>query len=1133
MVLSLVIKKNKLTNYIMLTTLLVTLLVSSYQPNTATAATPLSLKWTGYVSGSAEALLIADVRSDIPGEEIFHAGSGGRVTCLNGRTGAQLWSKPISGIGDTCQIHMDDFDNDGNLEIVVPLQHPAGVYILHAEDGNIMFSENSLGGGRIDSSPVSGDIDNDGYPELYVGIMAYETQPETGKIIHYEWSSTANRMVERGRVQVWHPCAGGLSLSDTDNDGRVELYMNERDAYFGDGSWGRGIVSFWADTLEVRWQVYSWGASSNIPMLADVNKDGILDVVTTDLDNSVCVLNSTDGHPLKNYAGVILSGSGTGERRNHYQSSIYDFDADGNLEIASGDGFEGEYDFVTVWDLWDWKLDAMIDTTKAVMAGEVSAGGRTWKGPTFGEVTGDGLMDMLVVTYDHLKNSNKGTLQIYNHNYELVHVNTGLVHRAIDAVVQDVDRNDGGLNEVLVLTQGGVVYCFDTLGISEELQGRERVRSEVQFYSESRNGASEFIPYERPYPDVGNPLPEKGAVGVSTHLASLSFSLNHPYGELMDYVITSSPHIASATVKDIGNGQRSVSVNGPLAENTLYHWQIVATDESGHVTAKDYSFTTEPYLPNNVPTQATPDLVGGSILENLVAAPQETVDADGDTITNIYNWQKDGVSIASINLPFDTRTEPVDEYSGFATTKDYAYGTSGSVFGARWVPDGKVGGAYSFDGNDFIRIEETNNRFDGGGSRNAMSIECWVKATMLTNTERLILKQNRYDDNDVGQPRSYRLDYRNSGSQLEFTWQVGIGPLREEGEYTTYTLGPYNITSGISDWHHIVCTYKSGIGLRLYVDGIEATNELNQTYSGNILNTNGPFEIAFGRGNDFAGLVDEVRLYPYEISSFMVNQRYLDTKDGQSSNSSIPMHDLEVGDQWTCQITPNDGFTDGETSSTNTKTIKEASNTPPEASNLKIIPSSPLTDEDLLANYTYFDADGHSEKDSVISWFRDGAFVTAGALLPSNFTSGGEKWTFTVTPNDGFDYGTTVGPSTPVLIMTPEPTPSTTPTATPMPTSSPTPTSEPTPSPTPNPTPTITPTPTPIQSPSPSPTNTATPEPTLPPTYPPNKTQNPTERPNETPSSTPAVFELSISITMAILVVTAVLALFGRKSIRH
>ena len=80
--------------------------------------------------------------------------------------------------------------------------------------------------------------------------------------------------------------------------------------------------------------------SSNIPMLADVNKDGIVDVVTTDLKSGVCVLNSTNGHPLTNADGTLLYQTRINGRHNHYQSSIYDIDGDGNLEVLSGDGYE-------------------------------------------------------------------------------------------------------------------------------------------------------------------------------------------------------------------------------------------------------------------------------------------------------------------------------------------------------------------------------------------------------------------------------------------------------------------------------------------------------------------------------------------------------------------------------------------------------------------------------------------------------------------------------------------------------------------------------------------------------------------------------------------------------------------------
>jgi len=317
----------------------------------------LSPKWVGFVSGGGQSLVTADVLTDPahPGEEVFHAGgpiqsdfvTPGRVTCLNGHDGFQIWNTTIFGIGDTTALTMADIEGDGRLEIVVTLQAPAGLHILNAEDGSLLWSapgyyNGCIGyitpiGGRIEGNSIVGDIDDNGYPDIFIGVMAYLQQPNTGKILHYEWDPSLETIVERGRVLVWHPCAGGLSLSDTDNDGVFELYMNERSSHADDGGWGRGLLSFWADNLTERWALYDWEASSEIPMLADVNKDGILDVVSANLNTGICVLNSTDGQPLKNSEGTILFNASLGVIHNHFQASIYDIDGDSNLEILCAD----------------------------------------------------------------------------------------------------------------------------------------------------------------------------------------------------------------------------------------------------------------------------------------------------------------------------------------------------------------------------------------------------------------------------------------------------------------------------------------------------------------------------------------------------------------------------------------------------------------------------------------------------------------------------------------------------------------------------------------------------------------------------------------------------------------------------
>jgi hypothetical protein len=134
-------------------------------------------------------------------------------------------------------MQMADLDLDGKMEIMVALQMPSGLYVLNAEDGSILWNapgvnggyagyftrsaiSSTILGGRIDGSGVVADTDRDGTPDIFIGVMGYEKDPTTGAIIHLEWNGST--FVERGRTQVWHPCAGGLSMGDTDNDGTPE-----------------------------------------------------------------------------------------------------------------------------------------------------------------------------------------------------------------------------------------------------------------------------------------------------------------------------------------------------------------------------------------------------------------------------------------------------------------------------------------------------------------------------------------------------------------------------------------------------------------------------------------------------------------------------------------------------------------------------------------------------------------------------------------------------------------------------------------------------------------------------------------------------------------------------------------------
>ncbi len=122
----------------------------------------------------------------------------------------------------------------------------------------------------------------------------------------------------------WRACSGGLSLGDTDNDGVFELYQGDRDMDYRDGGYGKGVKSYWADDLTERWIRLDDLTSSQAPVLADVNGDGIKDVITG-MYGVQWVLDSSNGEVIEFWSDNDMSV--------HYGTTVYDIDGDGNLEL--------------------------------------------------------------------------------------------------------------------------------------------------------------------------------------------------------------------------------------------------------------------------------------------------------------------------------------------------------------------------------------------------------------------------------------------------------------------------------------------------------------------------------------------------------------------------------------------------------------------------------------------------------------------------------------------------------------------------------------------------------------------------------------------------------------------------------
>ncbi|MEM3701025.1 MAG: LamG-like jellyroll fold domain-containing protein, partial [Candidatus Bathyarchaeia archaeon] len=219
---------------------------------------------------------------------------------------------------------------------------------------------------------------------------------------------------------------------------------------------------------------------------------------------------------------------------------------------------------------------------------------------------------------------------------------------------------------------------------------------------------------------------------------------------------------------------------------------------------------------------------------------------------------------ANLVMPFDTSTAPAIDYAGTQN--------NGTVYGATWTPDGKVGGAYIFSGSSYIEIAD-HPELGGDGTWTEITIEFWIYLTQDQWGSRIVAKRG------TTSARSYQVGIQSASSstlpnRLYFgVWNRATSPVYYEVEIAT----PLNINT----WYHVVCTYKSTVGSKIYINGIEvAINVKSGQNTGNIQSSSGqPLYIGRGTGSDgtftyLIGILDEVRIYPKALTADQISRSY-------------------------------------------------------------------------------------------------------------------------------------------------------------------------------------------------------------------------------------------------------------------